>query len=547
MGFLRSVLVIFGFWLGIPIGLVIGYLLFICYAPKDDVNKDPPECRSLQDFDSSSFIDLFSELPSWVMNPDFERVEWLNLFIEHMWPYLDKAVCGIVRSTTQPIFAEYSGKYLIKSIEFEHLTLGTFTPKIHGIKSVKLIENQLIFELALRWAGNPNIVIALKLLCLKIPVQLIEFQISARLRVILSPLLATFPCFSSILVSLMEKPNVDFGLKVLGGDLMAIPGLHHYIQETVSKEVSKLYLWPQTLEIPVLDSSVGAVKRPVGILHVKVLRARNLIDTDVFSKSDPYVTLNLGKELLSVKKTTVKMDTLDPVWNEDFKLTVKDPDTQVLELHLYDWEKFGTHDNLGMQVVPLKLLKPYEKKTFTLDLVNSMNPNDPLNNKSMGQIEFEMTFVPFQEDSMKFTSTSGKQKTENIKTSPDKNALEGEGLLSVTIKGADDVEGKVQTNPYVVIHFRGEERKTKKIKKCRHPRWEEEFQFVLEEVPLKDHVHIEVMSVRRRARCFRTKESLGYVDIQLRDVVHNGRVNEEHHLINSKNGTIHVDIRWKVI
>lgn len=83
----------------------------------------------------------------------------------------------------------------------------------------------------------------------------------------------------------------------------------------------------------------GAVKRPVGILNVKVLRARNLLDKDVFSKSDPYVTVGLGKELLPPKKTTVKMDTLDPVWHEDFKLTVKDPDTQILELHLYDWEK----------------------------------------------------------------------------------------------------------------------------------------------------------------------------------------------------------------
>lgn len=40
-----------------------------------------------------------------------------------------------------------------------------------GIKSVKLKENQLIFEFAFRWAGNPNIAIALELLSLKIPVQ----------------------------------------------------------------------------------------------------------------------------------------------------------------------------------------------------------------------------------------------------------------------------------------------------------------------------------------------------------------------------------------
>lgn len=116
-----------------------------------------------------------------------------------------------------------------------------------------------------------------------------------------------------------------------------------------------------------------------------------------------------------------------------------------------------------MQTVPLKLLKPYEKKKFTLDLVNSLDPNDPLNNQQMGQIEFEMTFVPFQEDSMKFASSLEKQKSENFKTTGGKMALQGAGLLLVTVVGADDVEGKTHTNPYAVIHFRGEERKTKVI------------------------------------------------------------------------------------
>lgn len=81
------------------------------------------------------------------------------------------------------------------------------------------------------------------------------------------------------------------------------------------------------------------MKKPVGILHVKVLRARDLLNMDFLSLSDPYVKLSLGGDRLPAKKTTVKMNTLNPVWNEDFKLTVKDPEAQVLQLHLYDWEK----------------------------------------------------------------------------------------------------------------------------------------------------------------------------------------------------------------
>lgn len=81
------------------------------------------------------------------------------------------------------------------------------------------------------------------------------------------------------------------------------------------------------------------MKKPVGILHVKVVRALNLSKMDLFGKSDPYVKLKLSGERLPTKKTSIKMKNLNPEWNEQFKLIVKDPETQVLELRVYDWEK----------------------------------------------------------------------------------------------------------------------------------------------------------------------------------------------------------------
>ena len=69
---------------------------------------------------------------------------------------------------------------------------------------------------------------------------------------------------------------------------------------------------------------------------------------------------------------------------------------------------------------------------------------------------------------------------------------------------------------------------------------------MLEEPPLNEKIHIEVMS-KRTGISFRSKESLGNVDINLTDVVHNGRINEKYHLINSKNGVIQVEIRWTTV
>ncbi|MQM11633.1 hypothetical protein Taro_044541 [Colocasia esculenta] len=40
-------------------------------------------------------------------------------------------------------------------------------------------------------------------------------------------------------------------------------------------------------------------------------------------------------------------------------------------------------------------------------------------------------------------------------------------------------------------------------------------------------------------------EILGYVDINLRDVISNKRINEKYHLIDSKNGRMQVEVQWR--
>jgi len=122
----------------------------------------------------------------------------------------------------------------------------------------------------------------------------------------------------------------------------------------------------------------------------------------------------------------------------------------------------GAHDKLGMQLVPLKLLKPYENKEFTLDLLKDTNVNETPNKKFRGQIVVDMTFVPFREDSMKFGGSSEGyvRKDSGIDSVSDDEVQEGAGLLSVVVQEADEVEGH-HNNPFAVITFRGEKKRTK--------------------------------------------------------------------------------------
>ncbi|XP_030469513.2 synaptotagmin-2-like isoform X1 [Syzygium oleosum] len=102
-----------------------------------------------------------------------------------------------------------------------------------GMKVCLTDEKELIMELSMKWAGNPNIIVAAKAFGLRATVQVVDLQVFASPCITLKPLVPTFPCFAKIFVSLMEKPHVDFGLKLLGADAMSIPGLYRFVQELI--------------------------------------------------------------------------------------------------------------------------------------------------------------------------------------------------------------------------------------------------------------------------------------------------------------------------
>ncbi|KAJ6399627.1 hypothetical protein OIU77_020227, partial [Salix suchowensis] len=335
MGILSSILGFCGFGVGTSIGIAIGYYMFIYFQPTDV--KDPV-VRPLIEQDSKTLQRLLPEIPQWVKNPDYDRVDWLNKLIENMWPYLNTAICKTAKNIAKPIIAEQIPKYKIDSVEFETLTLGSLPPTFPGMKVFITDEKELIMEPVLKWAGNPDITIAVKAFGLKATVQVVDLQVFATPRITLKPLIPSFPCFANIHVSLLEKPHVDFGLKLFGADAMAIPGLYKFVQELIKDQVARMYLWPKTLVVPIVDAS-KAMKRPVGILTVKVVRAMNLKKKDMLGSSDPYVKLKLTEVKIPSKKTTIKNRNLNPEWNEEFNITVKDPESQALEILVYDWEQ----------------------------------------------------------------------------------------------------------------------------------------------------------------------------------------------------------------
>ncbi|KAK6916716.1 C2 domain [Dillenia turbinata] len=496
--------------------------------------KDPVICP-LAEQDLDDIQRLVPEIPLWMKNPDIDRyLDWLNKFIKYMWPHLDKAICKTAKNITTPIIAEQIPKYKIESVEFEALTLGTLPPTFQGVDygAISLV------------GWDPNVFVAVKAFGLKATAQVVDLQVFAAPRITLKPLVPTFPCFAKILVSLMEKdwrislvnsgkicdvcyilvhlppllttnidpilklnpgslkwivdnqssnlvkPHVDFGLKLVGADLISIPGLYRFVQEIIKDQVANMYLWPKTLEVPIMDPAQFSCH-----LH-GYLNGDTQSPTDASwdSECEGCGGNETEEEGFAGEEGHCEAQNLNPEWNEEFNLRVKHPESQALEFRVYDWEQVGKHDKMGMNVVPLEELPHEEPKVFTLELLKNLNPNDAQNDKSCGQIVLELAYKPFKEEDM----PQDPEVPNSVAMAPN-GTPDGEGLLVVIGHEAQALEGKHHTNPSARILFRSEES--------------------------------------------RTKESLGYVDISLSDVVTNKRINEKNHLIDSKNGRI--QLQWR--
>jgi hypothetical protein len=89
----------------------------------------------------------------------------------------------------------------------------------------------------------------------------------------------------------------------------------------------------------------------IGILRIRLVEGRDLKKKDrLTGKADPYVIFRLGgKEV----RSGVQKRTLNPIWNEEFQLSVPSLDS-TLEVLVFDADLVGEDQAMGDAKIPLK-------------------------------------------------------------------------------------------------------------------------------------------------------------------------------------------------
>jgi hypothetical protein len=80
------------------------------------------------------------------------------------------------------------------------------------------------------------------------------------------------------------------------------------------------------------------------LLAVNLVKARNLIKSDILGKSDPYALLKFGNQK---ERTDTIKNTLEPQWDHHAEFQVPDGGADKILVEVFDADKLGKDKSLG--------------------------------------------------------------------------------------------------------------------------------------------------------------------------------------------------------
>ncbi|GLT72996.1 hypothetical protein SLA2020_448860 [Shorea laevis] len=456
-----------------------------------------------------------------------DLLTWLNLQLDKIWPYVNEAASELISKSLEPILEQYRPA-ILASLKFTKFTLGTVAPQFTG---VAIIESEsdtrgVTMELEMQWDGNPNIKLDIKT----------RVGVALLYRLIFKPLVDEFPCFGAVSYSLREKKNLDFTLKIVGGEISTIPGISDAIEETIRDAIEDSITWPVRKIFPILPGDYSDLElKPVGTLEVKLVQAKDLTNKDIIGKSDPFTVLFIRPLRDRTKTSKTINNQLNPVWNEHFEFIVEDASTQHLTVRVFDDEGIQAPELIGCAQVPLKDLKPGALELLYCPFgteISFKNPSDP---------EYSLTYLEKRalESGVDGTEVGDLGKT----TKQKKRNVIVRGVLSVTVIAAEDlpaVDLMGKADPFVVLIMKKSETKakTRVLSNTLNPAWNQTFEFVVEDA-LHDMLIVEVWDHDTFG-----KEKIGRVIMTLTRVVLEGEFQDSFPLDGAKSGKLYLHLKW---
>ena len=322
-------------------------------------------------------------LPPWLGSPDFNNPVFINAITKLLWPRIDKAgtewaftdrrLETMLNNETfwKPSWLAASG------IVLQSLVLGHKPPVVTDVKIYPLqrgsTSTAIVADMAFTWNSKMEIKLAMKSLESTESKSLVDKMLSVvyrtitvkavirnliargHIRVTMTPLLDSLPVVGGMHVCFLDPPAISYEVSSFGANPLLVPGLESWMKNFISHQVMNPFTYPDGFDINVQSllgiDGHGPHLHPQGFLAVTIKSASGVPRTDIFGLCDPYVKVFVKQS--EQKSTTVRSNTLSPVWEEEFDFLIHDIAHQSLQLHLFDSEALRQDTFLGSVSVPL--------------------------------------------------------------------------------------------------------------------------------------------------------------------------------------------------
>ncbi|KAK9076265.1 hypothetical protein SSX86_004598 [Deinandra increscens subsp. villosa] len=286
-----------------------------------------------------------------------ESVEWVNMVLGKLWKVYRGGLENWVIGLLQPVIDNLQKPDYVERVEIKQFSLGNEPLSVRNVeRRTSRRVNDLQYQIGLRYTGGARMLLMLSLkfgiIPIKVPVGVRDFDIDGELWVKLR-LIPTEPWVGAVSWAFVSLPKIKFELSPFRlFNIMAIPLLSMFLTKLLTEDLPRLFVRPKKI---VLDFQKGKAVGPVrndfktgemqegnkdfvGELSVTIVDARKL-SYAFFGKTDPFVILRLGDQVIRSKKnsqTTVIGPPGEPIWNQDFYMLVTNPRKQKLSIQVRD-------------------------------------------------------------------------------------------------------------------------------------------------------------------------------------------------------------------
>ncbi|KAI1409693.1 tricalbin [Hypoxylon sp. FL1857] len=496
--------------------------------------------------------DITREMALKKLETDHESVEWINSFLVKFWPIYQPVLAQTVINSVDQVLSSATPSFL-DSLRLKTFTLGSKPPRMDHVKTYPKAEDDTILmdwkfsftpndteDMTYRQIQNkinPKVVLEIRIgkamisKGLDVIVEDMTFTGLMRLKIKLQ---FPFPHIEKVEMCFLERPEIDYKCKPLGGetfgfDINFIPGLESFIQEQIHGNLAPMMYAPNVFPIEVAKMLAGSpVDQAIGVIAVTIHGAQGLKNPDNFAGNpDPYTVVTLNKRA-PLAQTKVVKDTPNPRWNETHYVIITSFNDS-LDLIIYDYNDFRKDKELGVASFPLDRVEEF-------DVYENERLEVIAHGKARGVVNADIRFFPVLEP----TEHDGKEEPP-----PETNT----GILRYTIEQAKDLDGTKSLvgllNPYAVLLLNGKEvHQTKKLKRTNNPIWDDGSKEIL----ITDRKNAKLGLAIKDDRDIAGDQLIGTYQIKLEDMLEMMEKGHEwYNLSGVRTGRAKLTAQWKPV